>query len=210
MTGREGGRERESPSMSTGNCWRSCLLSWGTYNYFLCSSFLSIVIEPEGGGAAASYRCTSWVWDTHSKLRDINLHHVTHSLISRNLREQMFIVRISLLIVTFLSFISRSLVTIVKLSEKSNPTHSHCAMCQHGECHLLLLLLLLLIMPLVECWSRIHVNITKLHNITCTLIAAGVMLRSLMSVYIYISSWSWRLLETTNHWGGFMEYTTIE
>ena len=139
-----------------------------------------------GGGAAASYRCTSWVWDTHSKLRDINLHHVTHSLISRNLREQMFIVRISLLIVTFLSFISRSLVTIVKLSEKSNPTHSHCAMCQHGECHLLLLLLLLLIMPLVECWSRIHVNITKLHNITCTLIAAGVMLRSLMSVYIYI------------------------
>jgi hypothetical protein len=35
---------------------------------------------------------------------------------------------------------------------RSQPTPSHCAMCQHVECHLLLLLLLLLLLPLVECW----------------------------------------------------------
>jgi hypothetical protein len=42
----------------------------------------------------------------HPQFRNINLHNVTHSLISRNLGEYMFIVQISLLIVTFLSFIS--------------------------------------------------------------------------------------------------------
>jgi hypothetical protein len=40
--------------------------------------------------------------------------------------------------------------------QKSQPTLSHCAMCQYVNCHLfiliLILLLLLLLMPLVECW----------------------------------------------------------
>jgi hypothetical protein len=47
-----------------------------------------------------------WV---HPKLRNTNLHNVTHSLISRTPRERMFVVQISLLIVTFLSLISRNL-----------------------------------------------------------------------------------------------------
>ena len=35
---------------------------------------------------------------------------------------------------------------------RSQPTPSHCAMCQHVECHLFILIVLLLLMPLVECW----------------------------------------------------------
>jgi hypothetical protein len=100
---------------------------------------------------------------------------------------------------------------------RSQPTLSHCAMCQYVECHLLLLLLLLLLLPpLVECWcmhtphrpgrpsgvdhttplkllhfvlfhnitcytnsiaSHIHVNTTRLRNITCTWVATVVILR---------------------------------
>ena len=45
----------------------------------------------------------------HSKLHNINFCNVTYSLISQNSRERMFLVQISLLIVTFLFFISRVL-----------------------------------------------------------------------------------------------------
>jgi hypothetical protein len=35
---------------------------------------------------------------------------------------------------------------------RSQPTPSHCVMCQHVECRLLILILILILMPLVECW----------------------------------------------------------
>jgi hypothetical protein len=134
----------------------------------------------------------------------------------------MFVVQISLLIVTLLSLISWILLLLqtAKALQRSQPTPSHCVMCQYvdsvSSCSCLVLLFLML---LVECWcmlcyitregqvewttphhtiimlhfvlfhrvtcytnslvSRIHVNTTKLHNITCTLVATGVILRSL-------------------------------
>ena len=47
----------------------------------------------------------------HYNLRNINFHNVTHSLISWNPREWSFVIQISLLIVTFLSLISRMQTT---------------------------------------------------------------------------------------------------
>ena len=82
-------------------------------------------------------------------LHFVLFHSVTHSLISRNPREQMFIAQILLLIVTILSLISR-VVVINANHQRSRPTPSHRAMCQHAERRLLLLLLRLML--LVECW----------------------------------------------------------
>jgi hypothetical protein len=36
--------------------------------------------------------------------------------------------------------------------QRSQPTLSHCAKCQHVECYFLILIILYLLMPLVECW----------------------------------------------------------
>ena len=61
----------------------------------------------------------------------------------------MFVVQISLLIVKFLSYIMK----FVNNANYPRGQPTHCAMCQHVECHLLILLLLLLfLMPLVGCW----------------------------------------------------------
>ena len=91
-------------------------------------------------------RCSD-LKELHPKLCNINLHNITHSLISQNPREGMFVVQISLLIVKFLSLISRNSI-IIASHKRSQPTPSHFAMCQYVECHLLLLLR----MPLVGCW----------------------------------------------------------
>jgi hypothetical protein len=63
----------------------------------------------------------------HPKLHNINLHNVTHSLISRNPREQMFVVQISFFSVTFLSLISRFL-SLMQTIKEVNP-HPRIAPC---------------------------------------------------------------------------------
>ena len=57
-------------------------------------------------------------WKVQPKLRNINPHNVTHSLISRNPRER--IGQISLLIVIFLSFISW-ILSLVQTTKEVNP-----------------------------------------------------------------------------------------
>ena len=82
----------------------------------------------------------------HPKLHNINLHNITHSLISRNPREWMCVVQISLLIIT--SPLYHWFFHWCKPSKKS----THTLALHHVECHLLLLLLLLTLLPLVEYW----------------------------------------------------------
>ena len=57
----------------------------------------------------------------HPKLCNINLHNITHFLISGDPRERMFVVQISLLIVSFLFFISWNL-SLMQTTEKSTHT----------------------------------------------------------------------------------------
>jgi hypothetical protein len=57
---------------------------------------------------------------------NINLHNITHSLISQNPREHMFVVQISLLIATFLSLISQNL-SLMQTTKVVNP-HPHIAL----------------------------------------------------------------------------------
>ena len=54
------------------------------------------------------------------KLRNVNSHNVAHTLISRNPRERMFVVQISLFIVTFLSLISQNL-SLMQTTKEVNP-----------------------------------------------------------------------------------------
>ena len=63
----------------------------------------------------------------HPKLCNINPHNVTHSLMSPNPMEWVFVVQISLLIVTFLSFISQNL-SLMQTTQEANP-HPHIGQC---------------------------------------------------------------------------------
>ena len=84
------------------------------------------------------------------ELCKINLHDITHSLISQNPRERMFVLQISLLIVTCIFLYIMNFV-IHANRQRSQPTLLHCAQCHYVECHLLILNILLLYVQLVEC-----------------------------------------------------------
>jgi hypothetical protein len=59
----------------------------------------------------------------HPKLRNINFHNVIHSLLSRNPGGRIFIVQISLLIVTFLSLISQNMSLMQTTKEVNSHPH---------------------------------------------------------------------------------------
>ena len=129
----------------------------------------------------------------------------------------MFVVQISLLIVTFLSLTSQ-IFSLMQASKENNPYPRITPCVNKWSVFFLILILILFIMPLVECWcmhmphcpgrpsgvghtnedersmnsnfivshatlisivSLVHVNTTKCGNITCTLVATCVILRSL-------------------------------
>ena len=147
---------------------------------------------------------------TKPKLYNINLHNITHSLISQNPRERTFVVQISLFNITCFSLIlhfchkcnlpkksthTLALRHVCGVSPSSSSSSATCWMLVHAYA----------ISPMkvkgnrphqrsweenefkfhsVTCYtnyvlSRIHVNTTKLRNITCTLVATGVIQRSL-------------------------------
>jgi hypothetical protein len=78
----------------------------------------------QGGGDLALHR----IIGIHPKLRNINPHNVTHSLISPNAREQMLVVQISLLIVTFPSLLSWFFLSSMQTIKEGNP-HPRMAPC---------------------------------------------------------------------------------
>ena len=120
--------------------------------------------DSEGGvGGAGPSRTHMWfclgrVCLCHPKHRNINLPNITHSLISRNPKERMFIAQISLVIVTFLSLISQ-ILSLTHTTKEGNP-HPRIAPCVNmwSVTFLYILILpLLLLMPLVECWC-VHMS----------------------------------------------------
>ena len=122
----------------------------------------------------------------HLKLRNINPHNVTHFLIIRNPRERMFIVQISLLIVTFFSLISR-ILSLIQTTKEVNP-HPHIPPCVNmwSVTFLFLLIFFLFLCQLLNVgacmchiawegqveWTTPHHTIKMLHymlfhNVTC-------------------------------------------
>jgi hypothetical protein len=87
----------------------------------------------------------------HPKFRNINLHNVIHSRISRNPRERMFVVQISLLIVTFFSLISHNLSLMQTTKEVTHILAlRHVSTCGVSPSYSYFFSSFL--MPLVECW----------------------------------------------------------
>ena len=122
------------------------------------------------------------VLQLHSKLRNVNLHNITHSLISPNPRDRMVAVHISLFIVTFLSLVSR-IVSLMQTTKEVNP-HPRIASCvnmwsvtffffffsSYGTCWMLVHAYAILSRKAK--WSRPHQwrwedNEFKFHSVTC-------------------------------------------
>ena len=144
------------------------------------------------------------LWGVHPTLRNINLHNIMYSLISRNPREWMFLVQISLLIVTLLSLVSRFFCHWSKPSKKSIHTLALrrvliCGVSSSSSSWMLVHAYATssrkakwsgphqrrweeneLKFHSVTCYSKcivscIHVNTTKLRNITCALVGTRVI-----------------------------------
>ena len=105
-----------SHAISKQKCLTSCLCWSTTLNMIFSVSYCSDGPRRTPGSVTI-----------HLKLRNINLHNVTHSLISRNPREWMFVVQFSFLIVTFLSFISW-ILSLMQTTKEVNP-HPRIAPC---------------------------------------------------------------------------------
>ena len=86
--------------------------------YQLLGRFLGIIdgwdLSPTG------YLLQSLRFSVHPKLRNSNLHNITHFLISQNPRERMFVVQISLFLVTFLSLMSQ-ILSLMQTIKEVNP-----------------------------------------------------------------------------------------
>ena len=96
-------------------------------NWWIRKEDKPITVTNEQGEPTSTYRWMGWVYKIHLTLRNINPHNATHSLISRNPRERMFVVQISLLIVTFLFLISQ-ILSLVQTTQEVNP-HPRIASC---------------------------------------------------------------------------------
>ena len=111
--------------MVTVRHFRGCLSSkwrvFGAFHWFLALATLALSLSPK---QTKNKLLLKKIWKTkspiHPKLYNINLHNVTHSLISQNPRERMFVVQISPLIVTFLSLISQNL-SLMQTTQAVNP-----------------------------------------------------------------------------------------
>ena len=125
-------------------------------------------------------RSNNAIHQVHPKLRNTNPHNITHSLMSWNLREWMFVLQISLLIVTFLSLISWTFVidashqwklihflalrhvSVCGVSPSSSSSSAVCWMLVHAYAP----------SPRKAKWSgpqqwRWEANEFKLHSVTC-------------------------------------------
>ena len=93
----------------------------------------------------------------HPKLRNIHPHNVTCSLISRNPRERMFVVQISLLIVTLLSLISW-ILSLMQITKEVN-RHPHIAPCVNMW-SVTFLFFFFFFSSYATCWMLVHAYAT--------------------------------------------------